>query len=151
MNNPDCLWCGYPRRGDGQACSSCSGTFPCCQPGLKERDEMVRRIRDLQEGGEWIWLNDGSDDLESMGEDMVVKIRAGDLRRLTGELKSDRNYWQKTRDRECLEQFIPPDGVEIKLRKVKKLLAECLDCLDMLAGEDLDKDLVKRIKEELDD
>jgi hypothetical protein len=53
-----------------------------CETFKKERDEAVRRARDMQEGGEWNWMGTDEDDLESMSEGMVVRIRAGDLRGL---------------------------------------------------------------------
>jgi hypothetical protein len=41
---------------------------------------LRRRVREASVEGVWIWLGDGSDDLDSMSEGMAVKIRAGDLR-----------------------------------------------------------------------
>jgi len=130
VNNPDCLYCGYPRRGDGNSCLACYGTFPCCKSSRKEASDLytqveelreqlfaaraymddvrlineypgkelprigtalreieklegiVKRARELQEPDTWHWLGDGNDDLDSMGEGMIIKIRAGDLRQM---------------------------------------------------------------------
>ena len=49
---------------------------------IKELEKIVQRARDLQEQDTWHWLGDGSDDLDSMSEGMIVKIRASDLRQM---------------------------------------------------------------------
>ena len=110
MNNPDCLFCGYPRRGDGEPCSHCSGTFPCCKPSAEKlefwinqtkiledklRDLQIRyRLREIRDGAgfredAWIWLGDGSDDLNSMSKDMLIEIRAADLQELISKNKEE--------------------------------------------------------------
>jgi len=55
----------------------------------RERDELETevnqlhtKIRDLSTPDVWIWLGDGSDDLDSMCDSMTIKIRAEDLRAL---------------------------------------------------------------------
>lgn len=53
-----------------------------CEIFKAERDKAIQRARDLQEGDEWNWMGTDEDDLESMSEGMVVRIRAEDLRGL---------------------------------------------------------------------
>ncbi len=48
----------------------------------RERSEIICRVGGLQEDGVWNWMNDESDDFDSMSNQMVVKIMAGDIRTL---------------------------------------------------------------------
>lgn len=55
------------------------------------KDENLRlrmALRAREEKDPWIWIGDGTDDLESMSNQMIVTIFAGDLRRLLQERKS---------------------------------------------------------------
>lgn len=54
---------------------------------LNERDDLRRKLRDVSEPIDtlWVWSGDGTDDLDSMSEGMVVLITAGDLRAALAE------------------------------------------------------------------
>ncbi len=54
----------------------------------EEISQELRRSRQLEIDGEaaWRWEGDGEDHLESMGNDMAVLIRAGDLRGLIADV-----------------------------------------------------------------
>lgn len=46
----------------------------------EEAKRLRRQLNDLSTPDVWVWLGDENDDLNSMSDDMVVKIRAGDMR-----------------------------------------------------------------------
>lgn len=50
-----------------------------------ERDEARKAARAGGAVGPWMWQGDGDDDLDSMGDEMAVRITAGQLRQLLAE------------------------------------------------------------------
>ena len=42
MHNPDCLFCGYPRR-NAEPCIHCAGTFPCCKKHREKAKEAEKK------------------------------------------------------------------------------------------------------------
>jgi hypothetical protein len=53
----------------------------------EEAKKLRRQLNDLSISDAWVWIGDGNDDLNSMGEDMIIKIRAEDLRSLLSEAR----------------------------------------------------------------
>jgi hypothetical protein len=99
------------------------------QTALKEMtdsyDECLRRARDLQEGDEWNWMGTDEDNLESMSEGMVVRIRAEDLRELLDEERDEYERKKTLGDRLfCKEPLEEP---------MKKSIARALAEDDMKA------------------
>lgn len=63
---------------------------PCVPGPLDQHSECRRIIRErnadrIADGDFWIWLGNGEDHLESMGNGMMIAIRAGQLRELLNE------------------------------------------------------------------
>ena len=72
----------------------------------------------------WHWLGDGSDDLASMGEDMAVLIRAGDLRTLVAEQK------------QYVELQVSNHALRKEREDAERLLRRCEEVLSKLVTDD---------------